>query len=657
MSEDRYTTNSFRDESFEKNIIEFKNSAQSFMNSMMQINTSQKSQIEDLKHQLKDAQEELIDYKRELNNLKNQPSAVDIMQTILPILSEIVEETVNTCESKDDNDKKIEYIKSDIFRYYSKLVRELGKKGIIIKMHRPGDDYDRIALRDPVVKSTPNMELDGKIAISKKIGFNIPSIIGASDDEIVILYKYDGTGSDNASDVPEKVTVNEPVAKAIEEQINDDNQDKAFETITYEEIGFGASVDEHVRDELIIPVGKCDNEVFNLHFNGISQNQGYVVLGRPGSGKSSILDAVIINGSMKYSPKDLEFCVVDLKDGCLIGKYKKSNIPHIRSLHNNYDGFVIALNELKQTIKERKDLFSIEGKKVCGREFTSIDEYNEYLEKNSQSDNRLSRIIFIIDEAQHIFNNCLDYSEKSKMQELISDLFKEFASVGIYLLVLAQDFSGDSSYMLRDALASKLGGKICFSLSTHSLKESSFGSDFCDQILNIDYLECGEAYATSSNKETPKKIKVAFCPEDKLEHYCKIISEKAVSPINIEEPILEEPIAKKNRFVYFKTDIIIKQQGWSVRPITLAEKYEPHLISENPNPLKLSKSSGFSLDGAVSISYIDNNSNELLWCITDKGHQDSNDIYLQIALQSVDGYLVDKKIDESFIEKIVIEEK
>ena len=671
MSEDRYSMDFSKDESFEKNIKDFRDSAQSFMNSMVQLNKSQKDQIEDLKRQLKDSQEELIDYKRELNILKNQPNSFDIMKTVLPILSDIVEETLLICEGDKDTDaQKLEDIKATLFSSCSRMTRSLDKKGISIKMHRPGDDYDRIALRETFTKSTSNKELDGKIAVSR-FGFAIPSI-ERSIDETVILYKYDGKDSENKIDVPDEACVTEgetkatPIENATDsatEQaldmapINAEPKEEPIEILTYEEIGFGACSEKCCNgNELTIPIGKCGDQIYNLRFSCIADNQGYIVLGRTRSGKTSMLEAAIINGSMKYSHKDLKFWLADFKNNENFCKYVNSGIPHIRGIYGEINGLTAALNELKREISRRYELFSSEGQRAKGRDFINIAEYNEYLDKNSKAHERLNRIVFLMDEAQGMFKDCDGSVNREKIANLISNLSRIGASVGVYFLILAQDFSESDTCLLRDELVSKMGGKITFGLSRGALNQSGFGINFTNIYQNIDSLKCGEAYAVYSKAEAPKKIKTAFCPQEKFDGYCKMILKKNVHLSNCEEASAEEKPTKKDRYVVFNADVTVKQRGFTPSYTTLIKRGVEYPISETPNALRLPKNNAFSLEGAVNLSSMDIRNNELLWCITDRGQHNSDELYLEMASQLEDGYLVNQKIDKSFI-RIITKEK
>ena len=55
-----------------------------------------------------------------------------------------------------------------------------------------------------------------------------------------------------------------------------------------------------------------------------------MVIGQSGSGKSSFFHNVVIGGCYRYSPKDLQYWLLDFKFGGASSKYEFSCIPHVR---------------------------------------------------------------------------------------------------------------------------------------------------------------------------------------------------------------------------------------------------------------------------------------------------------------------------------------
>ena len=88
---------------------------------------------------------------------------------------------------------------------------------------------------------------------------------------------------------------------------------------------------------MYIPIGKSGGNIVELPLSckdedGTVAGQciGYIAIGQSGSGKSSFFHSLVLNGCVKYNPKDLQFWLLDFKNGGASSKYSNSGIPHIR---------------------------------------------------------------------------------------------------------------------------------------------------------------------------------------------------------------------------------------------------------------------------------------------------------------------------------------
>ena len=93
---------------------------------------------------------------------------------------------------------------------------------------------------------------------------------------------------------------------------------------------------------MYIPVGKSGASVVELPLSckddaGTVAGQciGYMAIGQSGSGKSSFFHSLVLNGCLKYSPRDLQFWLLDFKNGGASSKYSNCGIPHIKIIAEN----------------------------------------------------------------------------------------------------------------------------------------------------------------------------------------------------------------------------------------------------------------------------------------------------------------------------------
>lgn len=303
--------------------------------------------------------------------------------------------------------------------------------------------------------------------------------------------------------------------------------------ITYEEIGFGNLEPKNKYSSVIsIPVGKCGSKVFEIELNCGSKkdgplNVGYMVIGQTGTGKSSLFHSIIINGSMKYSPEDLQFWLLDFKNGDASDKYKESQLPHISLLsQNNKIGDAYGLFKLlKSELEKRGAIFKDVGKKY-NVNITAINEYNRCVDEHREYALHMNRIIVLIDEAQSMFNGD-DNEYIDKVGELIRDIAAQMRYVGIHIIMIAQNLSEGRKPILRDNFMNHVAGRITFKLAKADLlKEASFGEGFNNHLDEILHLPQFETYATSDGGE-PVKVKMALNKkQDDFEEYFSQIREK-----------------------------------------------------------------------------------------------------------------------------------
>lgn len=258
---------------------------------------------------------------------------------------------------------------------------------------------------------------------------------------------------------------------------------------------------------LRIPIGKSANKIVEMPFScknisGTAEAMcvSYMVIGATGSGKSSLFDSIVMSGCLKYSPEDLQFWLLDFKDGVSTEKYKRSNLSHIAVVADkNSPSDAIALFDMVLAeMQKRKDEFSRYS--GCSDLYT----YNQYAEKNHGS--RLPRIIILIDEIQEIAN-CEYWVEIRDKLLAISNRIRAF---GIHLVMIAQNLSDGKNNHLQDLL-SQVNGRICFRIDNEeTLRNSAMGESFTERYYEIKNLGQGEIYLKYGNMDEPIKLQLAY---------------------------------------------------------------------------------------------------------------------------------------------------
>ena len=309
---------------------------------------------------------------------------------------------------------------------------------------------------------------------------------------------------------------------------------KQGDKIAYEDIGFGKlEVKDRYSSVLSIPVGKFGSEILEIPFNCGDEkdgpaNSGYIAMGRNNSGKSSFFHSLVINGCMKYSPDDLQFWLLDFKNGGASSNYEKASIPHIKLLskNNKVDDAYCLFNLLKTEMDRRGELLNKVGMAYRGTTFQDLKEYNQCVDSHPEFGAHMSRIIILIDEAQEMFSSLIDENDDvKKIGALIGSIAVRSRYVGIHMVMIVQNLSMGKSYILRDSFVGNIKGKVTFGVDESFLRESGFGQEFYDLKEEINSLRQGEGFITCNNTK-PNKVKVAFAPPADFEKYFIKIREK-----------------------------------------------------------------------------------------------------------------------------------
>ena len=254
-----------------------------------------------------------------------------------------------------------------------------------------------------------------------------------------------------------------------------------------------------------------------------------LLAGRSGSGKSNLLHVIIHGLAHNYSPDELEFYLMDYKDGVEFNSYggdKTSGIqglPHARLVATEGDAEygITILEHLLSELKRRNNLFSNSGAR-------KIEEYR-------QRGGTMPRILLVIDEFQVLFQ--VSDAITTKVNALFSDLLSRGRSAGIHILLATQSlrallgvsgFGGVKAKLnCRIALAcSKEESEFILSSSNYAASElkaegnTRFGilnSDDGHNAANTKFVipfatpgDCAghQAFFAGQASGTPKKIKV-----------------------------------------------------------------------------------------------------------------------------------------------------
>jgi hypothetical protein len=238
------------------------------------------------------------------------------------------------------------------------------------------------------------------------------------------------------------------------------------------------------QSKISVPMGTADDETLvYLDFGGSSNHA--LVGGMTGMGKSCALHTLILGIAQLYSPDEVKFCLIDLKDGTEFQAYRR--LPHIYALAvgQNLDWTAQLLDELKDEMQRRNAAFRAAG----------VGSLEHYRLTTGQA---LSRILVVIDEFQKLTT---DDRFRDRVRTALSILIQQGRSAGIHFVLSTQTMQGYAP--LPDNIVNQLMTRIAFKLQR----------DDCASFLNggndapLSCLRPGEAIFNDNAGQSTANIK------------------------------------------------------------------------------------------------------------------------------------------------------
>ena len=262
-------------------------------------------------------------------------------------------------------------------------------------------------------------------------------------------------------------------------------------TVSYEDIGFGSKREDaqEAGETISIPIAWNAPHAWNIKFNCQNQDPlANLIVGIPGTGKSHLIDAIILNGAWKYSPDELVFHLLDFKDGLASSAYLNvCQIPHVKvvSRRNKAEEATIILSGIMEEKENRAEQFQ-------RLNVANIAAFNR---KTAQ---KMPRLIVVIDECQHLFDD-------EKMAEMSEVIAREGRAVGIHLVLATQTVTPKMMKTIKF-----VNGRYCFAVASEDELENLLGKEHKSRLKEISK-ETHQIFATDWEENGKvKKIIPAF---------------------------------------------------------------------------------------------------------------------------------------------------
>jgi len=156
-----------------------------------------------------------------------------------------------------------------------------------------------------------------------------------------------------------------------------------------------------------------------------------LMLGMPGSGKSTLLNNLIVGIAEQYTAQELRLYLMDYKDGVEFQTF--DNHPNVERIFLDNEDTAAAtqlLQEFAATIHQRNELF-----KGLHSNVRNLDDHNRL-----RPDNRLPRILLVVDEAQRLLADTNRQSQR--FADLLVDVTRRGRSAGVHIVLSTQSLGG-----------------------------------------------------------------------------------------------------------------------------------------------------------------------------------------------------------------------
>jgi DNA segregation ATPase FtsK/SpoIIIE, S-DNA-T family len=187
------------------------------------------------------------------------------------------------------------------------------------------------------------------------------------------------------------------------------------------------------RSGIDVPLGKSGATKRQHLQLGQGTSQHVLLAGRTGSGKSTLMHALITNLALNYSPDEIDLYLIDFKKGVEFKVYATHELPHasVVAIESEREFGLSVLQRLDAELGLRANRFRDAG----------VQDINGF--RNAPGTPPLPRILLIVDEFQEFF-----VEEDKLAQEAAScldRLVRQGRAFGIHALLGSQSLSGAMS--------------------------------------------------------------------------------------------------------------------------------------------------------------------------------------------------------------------
>lgn len=277
-------------------------------------------------------------------------------------------------------------------------------------------------------------------------------------------------------------------------------------------------------DDITVVIGK---DIFGKPlYAKINEMPHLLIAGATGSGKSVLMNAIIMSIIYKYSPQDVEFIMIDPK---MVELKTYSGIPHLkgRKVVTKAQEATASLHEAVREMTDRFELFAEAGAR-------DIKAYNEKVKDDNEDGTleKLPYLVVIIDELSDLM------MEASKdVENYITRLAQMGRASGVHLIIATQR---PSVNVITGIIKANIPSRIAFQVASNVDSRTIIDSSGAEKLLGK-----GDMLYYPSKYPKPKRAQGAFVTDHEVESVVTFVKNK--NEVEITNESFNEKIEQANK--------------------------------------------------------------------------------------------------------------
>ncbi|WP_144011758.1 FtsK/SpoIIIE domain-containing protein [Vandammella animalimorsus] len=223
------------------------------------------------------------------------------------------------------------------------------------------------------------------------------------------------------------------------------------------------------QDFLSIAIGRTPDGKQEALFSmgALSKAYNAVILGMPGTGKSTLLNNLLIGIAEKYTAQQIRLFLMDYKEGTEFQRFlAHPNVEQIFLDNTDTHAALALLQQFQATISERGQIFKQHNESPAGQKHyvSSIDSYNA-----AHPDQPLPHLLLVVDEFQRLLGE--DNPDALLLGQILNDIGRRGRAAGVHWILATQSFAG---IFYPHRLLNVAPLRVSFQLNARSDAESIF---------------------------------------------------------------------------------------------------------------------------------------------------------------------------------------